>query len=349
MPRVGYVYDPVYLEHDYPGHPERPDRLRAIMSHLKRSGLLAKMTEVAPRDASVDDLALVHDPILIERIASLEPGIRPVWLDADTYVSARSYTAALRSAGGVLAAVDAVMEGTVVDSAFCFVRPPGHHATQTQAMGFCLFNNVAVAAAHLLERRGLERVAIVDFDVHHGNGTQDIFYSDGRVLYFSTHQFPHYPGTGRVEEAGEGAGTGRIINVPLPAGAGDGEALRAYQDVCAPALRRFAPQFILVSAGFDAHFADPLAHLLFSTGGYYAIGALLKELADDLCQGRMVYAQEGGYDLDAISWSAGACVRTLLGEVFSEDPLGSGPAVRGPDIESVISTARAIHGLNSQD
>jgi acetoin utilization deacetylase AcuC-like enzyme len=206
-----------------------------------------------------------------------------------------------------------------------------------------------VAAAHLLERRALERVAIIDFDVHHGNGTQDIFYADGRVLYFSTHQFPHYPGTGHVEEAGEGAGAGRIVNVPLPAGSGDVEALRAYREVCAPAVRRFQPQFILVSAGFDAHFADQLAHLLFSTRGYYEIGTLLKELADELCGGRIVYALEGGYDLDAISWSAGACVQTLLGEGFSEDGLGAGPAVRGPNVEGVIRAARALHGLDFKD
>ncbi len=345
MPNVGYVYDPLYLEHEYPGHPERPDRLRAIMSHLETSGLVSKMTQIAARDATVEDLALVHDPALVEHIASLQPGQRPIWLDADTYVSARSYDAAIRAAGGVLAASDAVMEGAV-DSAFCMVRPPGHHATPTQAMGFCLFNNVAVAAAHLLERRGLERVAVVDFDVHHGNGTQDIFHRDGRVLYFSTHQFPHYPGTGNWSESGEGPGEGRIVNVPLSAGSGDPEALRAYREVCAPALRRFAPQFIFVSAGFDAHFADSLAHLLFSTRGYYEIATTLNELADELCQDRIVYALEGGYDLDAISWSAGACVQTLVGESFRDDPLGPGPEVRGPDVSAVLEAVRGIHRLD---
>jgi acetoin utilization deacetylase AcuC-like enzyme len=344
MPDVGYVYDPLYLEHEYPGHPERPDRLRAIMSHLGSSGLLARMTEVAPRDATLDDLALVHDPDLVQRLASLEAGPRPVWLDADTYVSARSYAAALRSAGGVLAAADAVMDSDI-GSAFCFVRPPGHHATPSRAMGFCLFNNVAVAAAHLLERRGLDRVAIVDFDVHHGNGTQDIFFDDPRVFYFSTHQFPHYPGTGRLQETG----AGNIANVPLPAGSGDTEALRAYREVCAPLVRRFRPELVLVSAGFDAHLADPLAHLLFSARGYYEIAMLLKELANEHCEGRIVYALEGGYDLDAISWSAAECVRTLLGDQFEEDPLGRGPEVRGPDIDALIATAREIHGLDSKD
>jgi acetoin utilization deacetylase AcuC-like enzyme len=302
------------------------------------------MTEIAPRDATWDELTLVHVPLLVEHLSELRPGARPIWLDADTYVSERSYDAALKAAGGVLAAVDAVMD-SAVDSAFCFVRPPGHHATPTQAMGFCLFNNLAVAAAHLLERRGLDRVAIIDFDVHHGNGTQDIFYNDGRVLYFSTHQFPHYPGTGRMEELGEGAGAGKIINVPMQAGSGDVEALRAYREVCAPAVQRFRPQFLLVSAGFDAHFADPLAHLMFSCRGYHEIATLLKDLAAETCDGRLVYALEGGYDLDAISWSAGACVRTLLGEPFESDPLGAAPDVRGPDIGPVIAEVRRIHGL----
>jgi acetoin utilization deacetylase AcuC-like enzyme len=299
---------------------------------------------IDPRDATPEDLALVHDPALIERLASLTPGPRPIWLDADTYVSARSYEVALRATGGVLAAVDGVMDGSV-DSAFCLVRPPGHHATATQAMGFCLFNSVAVAAAHLLARRGLERVAIIDFDVHHGNGTQDIFYSDGRVLYFSTHQYPHYPGTGHWSEVGEGAGRGAIINVPLPAGSGDAEALLAYRDVCAPAVRRFRPELVLVSAGFDAHFADPLANLLFSCRGYSEIASLLKDLADELCGGRMVFVLEGGYDLEAIAWSARGCIDTLLGRPFAEDPLGVGPAVRGPLIDDLVAEVRRLHGI----
>jgi acetoin utilization deacetylase AcuC-like enzyme len=344
MPAIGYVYDPVYLEHDYAGHPERPDRLRAIMEHLAGAGTLSAMTSIQSRDATEQDLALVHDPELVEQIASLAPGERPIWLDADTYVSQRSYEAALRAAGGVLAGVDAVMDGTV-DAAFCLVRPPGHHATRKQAMGFCLFNNVAVAAAHLLERRGLHRVAIVDFDVHHGNGTQDIFYRSGRVLYFSTHQYPHYPGTGHWSEAGEGAGKGAIINVPLPAGSGDEAALRAYLEVCAPAVRRFRPQFILVSAGFDAHFADPLANLLFSCRGYYDIASQLEGIADEVCDGRIVYALEGGYDLEAISWSAQACIDALMGGPFCGDPLGSGPGLRGPSIDDVVTEVRRLHEI----
>ncbi|TEU01959.1 MAG: histone deacetylase, partial [Dehalococcoidia bacterium] len=232
MPSVGYVYDPLYLEHGTPGHPEEPARLQAIVSYLEESGLLRELAGIKPRDATPADLELVHSHELIARVRGTAEG-GGAWLDLDTYVVSRSYEAALRSAGGVLAATDAVLDGEIA-SAFCLVRPPGHHATPNQAMGFCLFNNVAIAAAHALERRGLERVAILDFDVHHGNGTQDAFYSEPRVLYVSTHQYPFYPGTGHWREAGDGRGEGTTVNLPLTGGCGRDEYLRAYREVVAP-------------------------------------------------------------------------------------------------------------------
>ncbi len=343
MPAVGYVYDPLYLEHGVEGHPETPSRLRAIMSHLEGSGVLAQMVAVEPRDATVADLRRVHATEVIDRVRRVAKG-GDGWLDPDTYVSGRSYDAAVRSAGGVLAAVDAVLDGAV-GSAFCLVRPPGHHAGPGRSMGFCLFNNVAVAAAHAIEGRGLERVAIVDFDVHHGNGTQEAFYADPRVLYVSTHQYPHYPGTGDGSEVGEGAGLGATVNVPLPGGCGDEEYLRVYREVCAPVMRRFGPQLLLVSAGFDAHFSDPLAGMLLSVRGYYGIASTLRELADEACEGRVVYALEGGYDHTALAWSVRACIDTLLGNPFAEDPHGLGPQVSGPDIEAVLAAVKRAHGL----
>jgi acetoin utilization deacetylase AcuC-like enzyme len=341
--RVGYVYDPLYLEHELPGHPERPDRLRAIMSHIDESGLLAQMTQVKARDATTHELRFVHTEGLIEEVAATA-GVDRHRFDADTYGSARSYEAALRAAGGTLAAAEAVLRGEI-DSAFCFIRPPGHHATPDRAMGFCLFNNIAVAAAQALEEPGIDRVAIIDIDVHHGNGTQDIFYDDPRVLYFSTHQFPHYPGTGHWTETGSGEGDGTTINVPLPQGCGDDIYRRCYDEICAPAVRRFRPQLIFVSAGFDAHFADPLAGILLSTRGYYDIASLIRKLADELCEGRLLYALEGGYDLTAIAWSARACVDTLLGNPFGEDPLGAGPAVPGPNVEPLLAEIKRLHLL----
>jgi acetoin utilization deacetylase AcuC-like enzyme len=315
------------------------------MSHLDLHGVTGQMVPVLPRDAGHEDLRLVHTRELIARVMDAAPAGEHRWLDVDTYVAPASYSAALRAAGGLLAAVDGVLAAEL-DSAFCFVRPPGHHATPASAMGFCLFNNVAIAAAHALERRELDRVAIVDFDVHHGNGTQDTFYADPRVLYFSTHQFPFYPGTGDWSETGVGKAMGNTINVPLPRGCGDDAFIAAYEGICAPALRRFKPQMILVSAGFDAHFADPLAQELLSTAGYYRIASLLGGLASELCGGRIVYALEGGYDLKAISWSAHACVDALLGNEFTADQLGAGPQVRGPDVGGLLARIKGVHGLS---
>ncbi len=341
---VGLVYDPLYLEHDTGAqHPERPERLGAIVSHLKEQGLWEELTPIAIDDATLDDLNLIHIPELaeaIQRFAATGGG----YIDPDTVVSPRSYEVALRAAGGCLRAVDAVLDGQV-SSAFCLVRPPGHHATPNRAMGFCIFNNVAIAAQHALARRSLNRVAIIDFDVHHGNGTQDAFYDDPSVLYFSTHQYPFYPGTGHWEESGTGEGAGTNVNVPLPASCGDAEYKRVFEEILVPVIRRYRPDLILVSAGFDAHFADPLAQMRLSAAGYYDLAETIKSLADELCGGRVVFALEGGYDLTAIAWSAQACVDVLLGNDFAADPLGRAPARPAPDIEGLLAAIKQANGL----
>jgi acetoin utilization deacetylase AcuC-like enzyme len=317
---VGFVYDPIFLEHDTGDHPENPRRMLAAMALLESSGVLARLTRIDARVATPAELALAHDAAYVaavERVARDGGG----WVDPDTLITPRSYDVAARAVGGTLAAVDAVMRGDVA-SAFCLVRPPGHHATPDQAMGFCIFNHIAVAARYARTAHGLDRVAIVDFDVHHGNGTQDIFYADPAVLYISTHEYPFYPGTGAASETGEGEGGGATINIPMPHGSGDAEYRRAFEEVVVPALHRFRPQLILVSAGYDAHFADEIAYQQLSVDGYGALVSMTKAAADVLSDGRIVAALEGGYHLVAMPWCVRRTIEILGDETPTPDPLG---------------------------
>jgi len=309
--RTGLVYSDAYLAHD-PGrsHPENPDRLRTIVRALKEAGLWERLAMVPPRPADDAAIARVHDRRHIARVREACRNA-PAELDGDTAVSAGSCDAAFLAAGGVMAAADAVVEGKV-RNAFCAVRPPGHHATRDRAMGFCLFNNVAVAARHIQDRHGLRRILIVDWDAHHGNGTQDAFYGDPDVLYFSTHQFPCYPGSGSAGETGEGAGKGFTINVPMRAGSGDGEYLRAFREVLVPAADRFKPEFVLISAGFDAHEGDPITNLGVTTGGFAELTRIVKGIAEKHCGGRLVSVLEGGYDRGKL----GDSVATHVGELL---------------------------------
>jgi acetoin utilization deacetylase AcuC-like enzyme len=325
--RPAIIYDPVCLDHDTGGHPESAERLLAVMRLLKDTGELARLTSLTPRPATLEELMAVHstDHILrVERMAAAGGG----WLDSDSPVSAGSYRAALTAAGAGITAVQAVVGGQA-SSAFCLVRPPGHHARPRRGMGFCLFNNVAVAARYALNQLGLRRVLVVDFDGHHGNGTQEIFYRESGVLYFSTHQHPLYPGTGDSGEEGEGEGEGYTINCPLAAGTPEKAILAVYQDVLAPAARAYRPELILVSAGYDAHWADPLTTLGMSVAGYGRISALLVALAKELCRGRIVFTLEGGYNLEALSYSVLATLQAMRGAERFEDPLGSGTGLDG--------------------
>ena len=318
-----------YLDHDLGrGHPERPQRLQAVLDGAAAAGLADALVPLAPEPASIADLERVHTPELVASIAALsEQG--GGWVDADTAANEASYDAARLAAGAGLTAVAALDAGQA-DSAFCAVRPPGHHATPTRAMGFCLFNNVAVTAAALAERG--ERVLVVDYDAHHGNGTQDIFWRDPQVAYLSFHQYPLYPGTGGLREVGMGAGRGTTVNLPLPAGA-TGDAFRAgFDEVVAPFAAEFEPTWLLVSAGFDAHRADPITDLGLSAGDYADLTADLLALVP---AGRRLVFLEGGYDLEALTSSSEACLAAMAGERLHPEPPTSG----GPGRESVAAAA----------
>lgn len=298
---------PACLDHN-PGtaHPESPARLRAALQALDAPQLTASERIEAPR-ATRAQLARVHAADYIDRVVASAPTQGVVQLDPDTLMSAGSLEAALRAAGAVCAAIDAVLDGAT-QRAFCAVRPPGHHATRNAAMGFCLFNNIAVGAAHALASHGVQRVAIADFDVHHGNGTEDIFARDTRVLYASSHQMPLYPGTGAASEHG----AGNVFNAPLPPGADSGEFRATWAKRLLPELDLFRPQLLLISAGFDADARDPLAQLQLVPADYTWITQRLVELADRHADGRIVSALEGGYDLDALREGVAAHVTTLL-------------------------------------
>ncbi|MGA9335789.1 MAG: histone deacetylase family protein [Rudaea sp.] len=288
-----------------PGHPESPSRLQAVLEALDDARLSGIDRIDAPR-ATRAQLARVHDKALIERIHAQAPATGIVRIDADTAMCPDSLEAALRAAGAVCAAVDAMIDGTDT-RAFCAVRPPGHHATHDTAMGFCLFNSIAVGAAHALAR-GLERVAIVDFDVHHGNGTQDIFCDEPRVLYASTHQSPLYPGTGMRSETG----VGNIVNAPLSPHSGAAEFRNAFEKIVLPALRSFQPQLLMISAGFDAHRLDPLADLNLDADDYAWATRQLVDIALESASGRIVSSLEGGYSLAALRESSAAHLAALL-------------------------------------
>ncbi len=317
---VGLVYDPIYLEHDTGDHVEHSGRLEAIIELLEQSGLAQKLTRIAPRPATLEELRLVHSERHLELVERASTG-NGHWMDGDTFASPASYRVALYAAGGVLSAADAIMAGEV-EHAFALVRPPGHHATANRAMGFCLFNHVAAAARYLIRKHGLSRILVVDFDVHHGNGTEAIFYNDPAVMYFSTHQYPHYPGTGSRRDDGVDAGKGYTLNVPLPAGTKDREYKRAYEEELLPAARRFQPEFILVSAGYDPHWADMLSGFQITVSGFAGVVGLVKQLADEVCQGRLLLSLEGGYHLKALAHSVRASFEVLLGQQPGPDPLG---------------------------
>jgi len=321
---LGYLLDDRYLLHN-PGerHPESPHRLIAIRQMLEDFGAAGRWQRLQPRSASFDALDLVHDPVHIERIKQAARSA-PAFLDFDTSVSTESYQTALLAAGGAMQCVDSVCSGKL-RRVFAFLRPPGHHAGRKSAGGFCLFNNVAVAAAYARAKYKIERIAIVDFDVHHGNGTQSCFYNDPSILYISSHQYPFYPGSGNFDEVGKGEGKGYTLNFPLPEGCSDSNFVPIYSKIVSPILDQFAPQLILVSAGFDGHFNDPLGGLSLTEAGYASAAASLILAAERRCDGKICFVLEGGYNLKALQ----DCIRAVMVEMEKPCP-GELPVRDGP-------------------
>ena len=312
---LGYLADERYLLHN-PGsrHPESPQRLVAIHQALREFGADVRWHPIQPREATVGELELVHDPIFVERVERAAKHA-PAYLDFDTSVSAESYETALLAAGGVLECVDALCSGKL-RRVIAFVRPPGHHAGRKSARGFCLFNNVALAAVYARKKYRLERVAIVDFDVHHGDGTQACFYQIPEILYVSTHQFPFYPGTGDFDEVGEAEGKGYTLNFPLPGGTQDACFAIIYSRIVSHVLDQYQPQLILVSAGFDGYFKDPIGGLSLTHAGYGSASASLMLAADRLCQGKIGFVLEGGYSLHGLK----DCSRAVMVEMEQQRP-----------------------------
>lgn len=344
---VAIYYSDIFLQHDTGAHPESRARLEAIMSRLESAPDLGDVTfpEVLPTSPEI--VKQTHTPSYVDAVARMA-SLGGDWLDGDTIVSPASWEAALHAAGAAIDAAEAVATGKF-SSAFVAPRPPGHHATVGRGMGFCLFNNVALAAQHLVQNHLAERVAIVDVDVHHGNGTQDIFYQNRDVLAFSVHQSPLYPGTGHYSETGRGEGEGYTVNVPLPPGSGDAAYDYVIESVLPALLRRFQPDIVFIPCGYDLHWRDPLANMKATVPGFAGMVRRIKALADELCGGKIVCTLEGGYDLQALSAGVEATIRVLTGSPLEvQDPYGAptNNGVLGREAaEPIVAAVRRTHNL----
>lgn len=343
MSKTAIVYDPFNLKHTLEGHPENYRRLESTWQLLQDDGILEELLQVPSSPAPLDAILRVHTHQYVQRLQMLseQGGGR---IDADTYVNADSYQAALLAAGGLLNMTDMILDGGV-ENGFALIRPPGHHALEQRGMGFCLFSNAAIAARWAQDKHGVNRVLIVDFDVHHGNGTQAIFYDDPSVLFFSTHQFPFYPGTGDADEMGGEIAYGTKVNIPLPANVGDAGYLSSFQEVLEPVARGFQPELIILSAGFDAHWLDPLAGMNVSIGGYMKLLEIVMELADELCKGKLVCVLEGGYHLDVLAHSVLSTLRKLSGSAKGmSDPFGTAQQ-HERNVATLLQQLRRLHGI----
>ena len=341
MQELVWFYPQGHQAHAEVGHPERPERVEAIRTAMAKMGWWDEFPHLEPESPSKEILESVHDPGYLRRLEALcKTGQR---LDMDTYTTPASWDLALKAAGGAIAVAKTVWHGEA-RRGFALTRPPGHHATFNRGMGFCLLNNVPIAVEHLLQREGAVKLAIVDLDQHHGNGTQDIFWKREDVLYISTHQYPHYPGTGRVTEIGAGRGEGFTMNFPMPAFSGDQAFKTVMAEAIIPGLDRFQPEMVLVSYGFDTHWSDPLGHLLLTAQGYSDLIAQLTSWVDQNCNGRIALFLEGGYNLDAATACTQGVVAALLGRDW-QDPLGPAPHPENEAWKPMLNDVKKIFGL----
>jgi acetoin utilization deacetylase AcuC-like enzyme len=335
--KTGIVKDTRYLQHSAGfAHPESPERLAAIYEMVENPLMDWKFSHIEPREATHKEIETIHSPSYVKFIASTA-GQRSVYLDSDTATSPETYEIAKLAVGGVFNAIDSVIKGEV-DNAFAFVRPPGHHAEKDTAAGFCVFNNIAIGAMHAILKYDLKKILIVDWDLHHGNGTQHSFYRDPRILYFSTHQYPYYPGTGSLEEFGQGEGEGYTINVPLREGAGDAAFVKIFRKVLQPVALEFKPELVLLSAGFDTHFQDPLGGMRVTPEGFAAMARILLNIAETCCQGRFVAVLEGGYHVVGLTRSVKAVLEEMLDETHvSEERLSQFEKEADEETEQLIN------------
>ena len=333
-----FFYPENHADHFEPGHPERPERVETIRTALAGVGWWERFPHLDPVEPSMDVLSAIHEMNYLRTLeAACAQGSH---LDMDTYTTTASWQLALNSAGGAMAVAEAVWKDKATRG-FALCRPPGHHATIHRGMGFCLLNNAAIAAEHLQQNFGAQKLAIIDLDLHHGNGTQDIFWRRGDVLYISTHQSPYYPGTGALREIGSGSGEGATANFPMPPTTGDDGFLAVMDEGILPLLDRFTPEILLISYGFDTHWRDPLGNLLLSAGGYASLIASLTRWADTHCNGKIMLVLEGGYDLEAAAACGINVTAALLGEE-GNDVLGSAPFPAGKDWRAMLDQAKVI-------
>ena len=340
--KTGFVYDPIFLKHTQAGHPENADRLNAILNNLTSNKILPLLEKVPSRRATIEELCYCHTENYIERVKEVcQKG--GGYLDPDTYTTEFSFDAASTAAGSLIDLTNKVCSGSLKNG-FALVRPPGHHALAGSGMGFCILGNAAITAKAALKNFKVKNVAIVDFDVHHGNGTEAMVKDDLNILYISTHQFPFYPGTGSKTETGSGTAAATVLNIPLEPGIGDEGFQRICNELIIPKLIKFKPGLIIVSAGYDAHWDDPLANLSLSLTGYSWISKTLVDLSEKLCNGKIVFTLEGGYNLQVLGSGVANSIKALLNRDDFEDPFGK-PPQREPEISELLQEIKKIHKL----